>query len=135
MLISVIPTVEINPRLETDTEGKPVILECLGAVLPPKTTAQLANNLSIAWFGPDGQLLHNIKDDNFLFQEVTSNTSYGQTLTIVEATLENSGWYSCEATLKLSDIKTHTVSSDYHLIFYSKLLPNHYVLFVLIWYL
>ena len=117
--ILVIPVVQINSKLETETEGNPVVLECVGAVYPQKAIAQLVNHLSIEWLGPDDLP---ITGDNFIVGEDTiSSTGRGRTLTIVEAKLESSGLYTCQVTLDLQGRENETVASQYHLVLFSGL--------------
>ena len=123
--ISVIPAVQINPKLETETEGNPVVLECVGAVYPPKATAQLVNHLSIEWLGPDDLP---ITGDNFIVgEDAISSTGRGRTLTIVEAKLESSGLYSCQVTLDLQGRENETVAAQYHLVLFSELQQALYI--------
>ena len=117
-----LPRATIIPLLETDTEGITVVLERCQLNKDnssTKTTAQLVNYLNIEWFGPDNHPLTG--DDIIVGDDVIINTGRTRTLTIPEATLKDSGGYSCQVTLDLQDNTTETVSSQYHLVLFSEL--------------
>ena len=117
-----VPTVEITPELETDDEGEPVVLHCMGAAQPPKIITQLVDGQYIhtEWYGPDEQLMDS-GSDYIIGESIYSANGVKRSLTITEAKVQHAGLYTCKVTITLPDNETLTSSTQYHLILLSEL--------------
>ena len=116
-----IPTVRITPKLETNYEGQPVVLECDGAVNSAKPTAQLSygDHIIVEWFGPKEYSLAGTEFTTG--NKVISNTGSSRTLNILDTNVGRSGLYTCQVSLDLLNADaSHTVVSQYHLVLLSK---------------
>ena len=117
-----IPTVHITPQLETNYGGRPVVLECDGAVNSVKPTAQLSHGgaILVEWFGPNQNPLKGTEFD--IGNKVISSTGSSRTLSISDTNIGHSGLYTCQVTLDLLDADaSYTVVSQYHLVLLSEL--------------
>ena len=123
-----VPTVHIVPKLETESEGLPVALDCMGSSNPPKTTAQLVDGekMTLRWLGPDNQVL--VTGDEFVIGDgVSSNSGIFRSLSIREAKVEGAGLYTSQVTINLPGNETLTVSNQYHLVLLSELATSHII--------
>ena len=120
-LSPVAPTIHISAKLETEVEGQPVVLDCIGAVNPVKGTAQFLeeNRIIVEWYGPDGHLLEG--NDFIIGDSVITETGLSRTVKLIEAKVVHTGLYTCKTTLKLLNNATQSVTSQYHLVLLSEL--------------
>ena len=116
-----IPRVHITPKLETNYEGQPVVLECYGAVNSAKPTAQLSygDDILVEWFGPKEYPLTGTEFTTG--NKIISNNGSSRTLSISDTTVGHSGLYTCQVSLDLlnADV-SHTIVSQYHLVLLSE---------------
>lgn len=116
----VFPTAHITPRLVSNYEGHPVVLDCEGAVNREKATAQLVlgGYITVDWLGPDG---HPLEGTNIILgDDIATDSMISQSLMIPDVQVAHSGVYTCQVTLHLLNNISHSVTSRHHLVLLSK---------------